>query len=160
MHETPFGKPCQGKLDWVHLGHDFRSCAARLTLTGTGCGYDNQSFWLSLVYALLGGMSDVLGIEHQDINGVIRPINLDAEVMQEVVLFDDVPGGAGHVRRLEDESELRAVLAAALHRVEECDCDPQAACYRCLCSYRNQFCHDLLKRQPVADYLRRLVTAI
>jgi hypothetical protein len=159
-HETPFGKPCQGKLEWLHLGHDFRSCAARLTFADTGRNYDDQTFWLSLLYALLGGMTDALGVENNDINGVIRPIKSDGGVVQELVVFDDVPGGAGHVRRLEEGDELRGVLAAALRRVEDCECDPHAACYRCLCSYRNQFCHDLLQRQPVAEYLRRLLAAI
>ncbi len=30
-HKTPYGRDCQGKsYDWLHLGHDFRSCAATL----------------------------------------------------------------------------------------------------------------------------------
>jgi hypothetical protein len=157
-HLTPLGKPCQGTASPVHLGHDFRGCAARLTFGGTGRNYDDQSFWMSLLYALLGGMSDALGIEPQDINGVIRPIRLpDGDITQEIVLFDDVPGGAGHVQRLEDQEELIAVLEAALARVVQCGgCDPSASCYRCLRSYRNQFCHDLLVRQGAADYLEKL----
>ena len=157
-HLTPLGKPCQGTASPVHLGHDFRGCAARLTFGGTGHTYDDQSFWMSLLYALLGGMSDALGIEPQDINGVIRPIRLpDGDITQEIVLFDDVPGGAGHVQRLEDQEELIAVLEAALARVVECGgCDNSASCYRCLRSYRNQFCHDLLVRQGAADYLEKL----
>jgi hypothetical protein len=72
-------------------------------------------------------------------------------------LFDDVPGGAGHVQRLEDQEELIAVLEAALARVVQCGgCDTSASCYRCLRSYRNQFCHDLLVRQGAADYLEEL----
>jgi hypothetical protein len=160
-HRTPFGKDCQGRGWRVHLGHDFRSCAARLTFTDTGQQYQEQGFWLSLLYALLGGMSDALGIEANDINGVVRPKGVDGEVIQEVVLFDDVPGGAGHVERLEDQDELLAVLKAAHARVAHCGgCDPSASCYACLRSYRNQFCHDLLVRGPVADYLERLLAGV
>ncbi len=161
-HTTPMGKACAGHSSLVHLGHDFRGCAARLTFGGTGRGYDDQSFWMSLLHSLLGGMTDALGIEPGDINGVIRPIRQDGgEIVQEVVLFDDVPGGAGHVQRLEDQSELLAVLEAALARVADCGgCSPTASCYRCLRSYRNQFAHDLLVRQPPADYLEALRLAV
>jgi hypothetical protein len=161
-HLTPMGKPCQGTAAPVHLGHDFRGCAARLTFGGTGHPYDDQSFWMSLLYALLGGMSDALGIEPQDINGVIRPIRLaDGDITQEIVLFDDVPGGAGHVQRLEDQEELLLTLEAALARVSQCGgCDASASCYRCLRSYRNQFCHDLLVREGAAAYLEKLRASV
>jgi hypothetical protein len=161
-HRSPMGRTCKGLGEWVHLGHDFRGCAARLAFGGTGRPYDDQSFWMSLLHALLGGMSDALGIEPSDINGVIRPIRQEGgNIIQEIVLFDDVPGGAGHVQRLEDQGELLAVLEAAHARVAQCGgCDPSASCYRCLRSYRNQLSHDLLIRQPVAEYLDRLRSAL
>jgi hypothetical protein len=161
-HKTPLGKDCPGtSYDTVHLGHDFISCAARLMFFGTNESYTARGFWLSLLYALLGGMSDALGIEDGDINGVIRPIDLgDGVVGQEVVVFDDVPGGAGHSLRLEGEGELLGVLNAAHARVANCACGESAACYACLRSYRNQFCHDLLARGPVADYLNRLIESV
>ena len=161
-HQSPMGRACQGRGEWVHLGHDFRGCAARLAFGGSGRPYDDQAFWMSLLHALLGGMSDALGIELSDINGVIRPIRQDEYgIIQEIVLFDDVPGGAGHVQRLEDQGELLSVLEAAHNRVAHCGgCDPSASCYRCLRSYRNQASHDLLIRQPVAEYLDRLRSAL
>ncbi len=150
-HKTPLGKDCPGaSYDTVHLGHDFISCAARLMFFGTNEAYTAREFWLSLLYALLGGMSDALGIEDGDINGVIRPIDLGSGLVgQEVVIFDDVPGGAGHALRLEGEGELLEVLRAAHARVANCACGESAACYTCLRSYRNQYCHDLLARGPV-----------
>src|SRR5262249_33851515 len=52
-HKTPLGKDCQGKsYDTVHLGHDFISCAARLTFSGSNQPYTERGFWLSLLYAL------------------------------------------------------------------------------------------------------------
>jgi hypothetical protein len=161
-HKTPFGKDCPGNsYDTVHLGHDFISCAARLTFTGANEAYTARGFWLSLLYALLGGMTDALGIEAGDINGVIRPIDLGGgSVGQEVVIFDDVPGGAGHALRLEGEGELLDVLRAAHARVANCECGETASCYACLRSYRNQFCHDLLARGAVAEYLNRLIEII
>ncbi len=121
--------------------------APRLSFAGTNRPYTEQGFWLSLLYAVLGGMADALGIEAGDINGVIRPVKLGSEIGQEVVIFDDVPGGAGHSLRLQNQDELREVFCSAARRVSTCQCDASASCYRCLKSYRNQFCHDLLVRE-------------
>jgi superfamily II DNA or RNA helicase len=161
-HKTPYsGKECPcNNYDLVHLGHDFVSCAARLTFAGTNQPYNQKDFWLSLLYAILGGMADALGIETNDINGVIRPIDLGGSVAQEVVIFDDVPGGAGHSLRLENREELLEVLRTAHARVANCSCGETASCYACLRSYRNQYCHDLLCRGSVADYLGRLLQVI
>ena len=158
-HRTSFGKDCNGtSYELVHLGHDFISCAARLTFSGQNRDYADQPFWLSLLYSILGGMADSLGIDANDINGVIRPIDLGGVVAQEVVIFDDVPGGAGHALRLESQDELLQVLQAAHSRVANCTCDETASCYTCLRSYKNQFCHDQLARGPVVDYLDRLLS--
>ncbi len=75
--------------------------------------------------------------------------------------FDDVQGGAGHVRRLVLEGALRDVLDESLHRLELCDCgsdDGDASCYRCLRNYRHQFYHDDLKRGMVIEFLRRVLS--
>ncbi len=156
-HDTPFGRKCPGNgYDRVHLGHEFPSCVARLQFTGSGWGRGDQANWLSLLYAVLGGMADALGVDAADVNGVIRPLPGGGGAAQEVVIFDDVPGGAGHCLRLAGEDELRRVLAAAHARVANCTCGESASCYACLRSYRNQFCHDDLTRGVVADYLAML----
>jgi hypothetical protein len=38
------------------------------------------------------------------------------------VLFDSVPGGAGHVRRVVNERRLEEILLETLRIVENCDC--------------------------------------
>ncbi|WP_406697999.1 DEAD/DEAH box helicase [Singulisphaera sp. Ch08] len=160
-HRTPYGKDCPGEqYDRVHLGHEFISSAARLSLTGTNHPYTDQPFWLSVLYAVLGGMAEALGIDAADINGVIRPIEMGGNIGQELVIFDDVPGGAGHSLRLEGADELRRALEAARARVTNCTCGETASCYACLRSYRNQFCHESLTRGPVADYLGTLLDGL
>ncbi|MBS3975832.1 MAG: DUF1998 domain-containing protein [Syntrophomonadaceae bacterium] len=80
-----------------------------------------------------------------------------------IVLFDDVPGGAGHVRRITNPSTLIAVLWAALRRMETCQCggsEGNTSCYECLRNYRNQFCHKELKRGPAIEFLRKVLDAI
>lgn len=112
------------------------------------------------MYALLAGMSDALGIERNDIDGVIRPVSLGGVPVQEIVLYDSVPGGAGYVQRLLDEQDFLAVLKAAYQRVANCQCGADASCYRCLREYRNQYYHDALQRGPVAEYLGVLLPEI
>ena len=65
---------------------------------------------------------------------------------------DSVPGGAGHVRRIADH--LEEVVEAAIARVKSCEsCQPDTACYGCLKTYDNQFCHHLLSRGAVLEFL-------
>lgn len=156
-HKTPDGRPCRGRFKLKHLGHEFHGSATRLQFFGSGRQYTEHSFWLSLMYALLGGMSDALGIEKADIDGVIRSVSLDGYPTQEIVLYDSVPGGAGYVKRLLTERDLLKVLKAAYRRVADCQCGDDASCYRCLREYRNQFYHDVLARGPVVAYLDKLL---
>jgi hypothetical protein len=159
-HQRPFGGECRGRGEWKHLGHEFRGSAARVLFTQEGHEYTDHGFWLSLMYAFLGGMSEALGIERNDINGIIRPVKYGDQLFQEIVLFDDVPGGAGHVKRLESQEEFLASLRAAFRRVSNCKCGIDASCYRCLRDFRNQFFHDILQRKPVVEYLDRLLSSL
>ena len=87
---------------------------------------------ISVVYALLNAMSDVLGIDINDISGCLKGVynQQKAAVDYAIVLFDTVAGGAGHVRRLLNETVLENVIAAACDRMKGCSCD--TSCYNCL----------------------------
>jgi len=75
-----------------------------------------------------------------------------------IILYDNVPGGAGLVASLEDKDKLRDCLEAALARVNGgCGCGENDSCYGCLRSYRNQFAHQHLRRGPVMRYLKTLL---
>jgi ATP-dependent helicase YprA (DUF1998 family) len=77
-----------------------------------------------------------------------------------LILFDNVPGGAGHVKRvIEQEEALRSVLKAAYQKVKACTCGAEqghASCYGCLRNYQNQFCHEKLDRRVVIDFFEGL----
>ena len=154
-HVNPWGRECNGHLYCSALGHEFQTDVVKLEFRDW---IDSRpGFWLSLLYGLLEGVSGALDVERQDIDGCLyAPVGSpDSRVL---VLFDDVPGGAGHVRRLVRESALRDVLEESLHRLELCDCggeDGDTSCYGCLRNYRNQFYHDDLKRGTVIEFLSR-----
>ncbi|MCW2572559.1 MAG: box helicase [Frankiales bacterium] len=72
-----------------------------------------------------------------------------------MVLYDAVPGGAGHVGRI--EAVLEEVLRKALIKVSDCECGPETSCYRCLRVFRNERFHDDLSRGAARDLLSRLL---
>lgn len=116
---------------------------------------ESRDFWLSLKYALIFGACKALQIERRDIDGVLFPIS-DASSnnwAQTVVLYDNVPGGAGHVRQI--EKHLSNVVVAALEIVD-CDCHGETSCYRCLRDYGNQNFHHQLRRGGVEQFLKAL----
>ena len=79
--------------------------------------------------------------------------------MISLILYDDVPGGAGFVARLSREE----IFAEALYRARErvaggCGCD--SSCYGCLRSYRNQFVHSVLDRYKALRFIKAVTERV
>lgn len=118
-------------------------------------GGDNRSFWLSLMYALIHGASRALQIERRDINGVLHPRRgADGAWEQTIVLYDDVPGGAGHVFQI--SRNLPQVIDAALLVLNCTDCQPNTSCTHCLRDYSNQYYYDDLRRHEALRFLDQI----
>ncbi len=118
----------------------------------------DQSFWLSLLYAIIHGASHCLQIERRDIDGVLFPRISGGSWEQTIVLYDNVPGGAGHVKNIQEN--LVAVLEEA-RRILNCnDCAPDTSCYHCLRDYNNQFFHQYLKRESALEFLDLLIASL
>ncbi len=120
----------------------------------------DEATMISVVYALLNAMSDVLGIDINDISGCLKGVynQQKAAVDYAIVLFDTVAGGAGHVRRLLNETVLKNVIAAACDRMKGCSCD--TSCYNCLRSYYNQHWHEQLDRHKAYKFLTEYIGEI
>lgn len=149
-HKNKAGKECfNERAVNASLGHIFRSDVLRLQLPNkTFRELDGKDQWITLLYAILEGASDTLGISRDDINGCIDY----SEVDPVLILFDENPGGAGHVKRI--YNQLNAVLKAAYQRVDgHCNCGPETSCYGCLRNYSNQLEHDRLSRGLAKEYL-------
>ncbi|MFN7270654.1 MAG: Zn-binding domain-containing protein, partial [bacterium] len=142
--------------DTLHLRfHDFEGVTVPAA--------SDISFWRSLTYALLEGASLALQIERLDLDGLVSPFTTgsadgsEENFSQEIVLFDDVPGGAGHVSQI--MQKMRAVLMEA-RRVAECpDCEEDTSCQSCLRNYNNQIFWGELKRGKVARFLESVINA-
>lgn len=137
-HESPNGSDCTGTLKKFSLGHEFSTDVTRLDFPYLR----DKSEAYSLAYAVLLGAASALEVPDADLNVTITSRSSGG---LSIVLYDNVPGGAGLVANLYEEDEFRAVLKAAKERVKgECGCD--SSCYGCLRSYRNQFAHPHLQR--------------
>jgi hypothetical protein len=163
-HQTPYGQPCPGKVENFSLGHEFITDVLRLSFrlfpsTGLAAEFaqsDPIGFAYSLAYAIVEAAAELLEVPATDINAVV--IYETGHPIPPVLLYDDVPGGAGLVAQLENETLLRSCLNIAKKRVSgACGCGEMDSCYGCLRSYRNQFVHDRLRRGPVLAYLEELV---
>lgn len=156
-HNTHWNKnskepDCSGKLyGGLALGHEYFTDILQLRFEGYV--NNNRGFWSSLLYALLEGAGKALDIERKDLDGCLYSYG-DAPTL---ILFDDVPGGAGHVQRIaENETRLISVLESTLQRMKGCECD--TSCCGCLRNYRNQFCHSELNRRGVIEFLEKVLS--
>ena len=152
-HEAPSGRECRGMLEQFSLGHELVTDVVRMEFP------DLRDQWsaYSVAYAVLLGAAEAIGIPQNDLNVTIAAGSVpDASA---VVLYDNVPGGAGLVTQLDDDDVLMRVLANARRRVAGgCGCD--VTCYGCLRSYRNQFAHPHLDREQALRALDRLEIAV
>ncbi len=159
-HRTPLGRPCPGgPVVRAALGHEFVTDVLRVQFVGasppeTAVMAADGLAW-SLAYALLQGTADALDVPPADLNVTL---NRSGEPLPEIVLYDNVPGGAGLVASLEAPPVFRAALEAARTRVDgRCGCAADTSCYGCLRSYSNQFAHASLARGAAEHYLGALL---
>lgn len=156
-HKNYIGNECRGSLGRYDLGHEFSSDILRIDFEGIT--QYSEDFWLSLLYALLEGASDSLSIIRSDLDGCLYPHR--ASPNPAIILFDNVPGGAGHVKRIaKPEGSLLAMFEAAFNKVSgKCGCgggvegEGDTSCYGCLQNYQNQLYHDKLKRRLVKEFI-------
>ena len=157
-HKTPYGQDCHGTLEQVSLGHEFVTDVLQLQFHPEP-EEDTEPVWFaySLAYALVEGAAEVLEVPSTDLSATVA--HSGQYHVPPIILYDNVPGGAGLVARLEGEAVLKACLEAAQKRVSgNCGCDESTSCYGCLRSYRNQFAHQYLQRGPVIHYLEALLS--
>ncbi|NLM28590.1 MAG: DEAD/DEAH box helicase [Clostridiaceae bacterium] len=157
-HMNPFGDKCNGSWERLALGFEFHTDILQIRFTNYH--RHEEGFWLSVLYGILEGVSYSMEIERTDIDGCLYAYSGDP-TSPALVLFDNVPGGAGHVKRIIHENNLEEVLKATLEIVSGCNCGEKeggTSCYGCLRNYSNQFCHDILDRNKVKEFIEELLS--
>ena len=150
-HRAPWGKECDEALYKRKLYHVFRTDVVQIIFQTPLAKY--YATMLSVMYALLAAISKELDIERTDIKGCLHKVKTDNGLLCAIILYDAVPGGAGHVRRLvtDDFVVFASVINRAIDITKNCNCDP--SCYSCLRNYYNQTVHELLNRNLVYEFL-------
>ena len=152
-HINANGKKCRNtRLNKYELSHTFKTDVVRIEFDEITA--KSSPMMLSVMYALLEGISEELDIERTDIKGCLHKVVVNNSIIYAIVLYDAVAGGAGHVKRItqSDGTILQRVIQKSIEICERCDCDP--SCYKCLRNYYNQKIHDLLNRTLAANFLR------
>jgi hypothetical protein len=159
-HTNPrTGRPCNGTKYTFHLGHRFITDVLELQfrgrITNNSDYVRNDNLWWSVLFALLEGASQALGIRRDDLDGTLQ--RRTENPLPSLFLFDNVPGGAGHVHRI--AQELVPTFQTAYTRVAKCECGEETSCYECLRNFRNQLYHDQLQRGLARDFLQSVLQA-
>jgi hypothetical protein len=145
----------------VILGHQFSSEVILLgvdlqdTLDAPFQYPSGKAVWYSFGMLIANAAAIILQIDPGELKVGVRAVRRGSghHLHGEVFLYDDVPGGAGYARAI--EQNLEAILHKALELGETCpNPDCQGACYHCMFDYRNQMFHPLLNRELGAALLR------
>ena len=155
-HQTSWGQSCRGRYNRYSLGYEFNTDILQIRFPDYIDTW--EGFWESLLYGLLEGACMALDIDRKDLDGTLYPYAGDP-FSPALILFDDVPGGAGHVKRIAEQDNFMAALTKSLEIVSKCYCGGEqenTSCYHCLRSYTNQYCHHQLKRGYVRRFLKQL----
>ncbi|MCJ7584186.1 MAG: DUF1998 domain-containing protein [Anaerolineales bacterium] len=157
-HDTPQGYKCPARPETlrpsVSLGHELVTDVLKIQFSHPpSVLIEEPGFAFSLAYAMVEGAAYILGVRPNDLSATVA-YGSDDYPIPPIILYDNVPGGAGLVARLEDKNTFRDCLESAKRRLGgACGCGETDSCYGCLRSYRNQFAHQYLQRGPVLRYL-------
>ena len=155
-HKSPSGFDCSYNNSSIplriRLSHDFKTDVVKIHFLDTRAR--ERKLMLSVMYALLEGLSRAMGIERNDIKGCLHLENTEIGLLYTLILYDSVAGGAGHVRRMvtSDGGEFMAVINSAIDLLAECKCG--TSCYNCIRNYYNQKVHDYLNRIEALEFLK------
>lgn len=120
-----------------------------------------RSFWRTALYTFIEAISRILNIQRDDLDGIYVKENQDNN-MASLIIFDAVPGGAGHVARLfgdageEPQLLMTNIIQEALKILNCQHCLPESACYSCLYHYSNQKVQHSLNKGFVKDWFEKL----
>ena len=145
-HKTLYNSDCGARMGNYSYGYELATDVVRLSFPAL-LGYHDA---YSLGYALLMGAAEAMGAPETDLNVAVS--RTADSLGLSIILYDNVPGGAGLVERLSMPGVFDLTLENAKRRVQGgCGCD--SSCYGCLRSYRNQFVHPQLDRKTALAFL-------
>lgn len=157
QHFKSNGKKCENEnLHKYALGYRFDTDVVQIRFCWPQITMYEQA--VSILYGIMKGTCSYLSIEENDIAGCLRYFynKSTGSGSYTIVLYDKTPGGAGHVKRLNDQQVFENVLRESRKIISSCNCGGtmrDTSCYNCLKNYSNQKVHDILQRRYVLEFL-------
>ncbi len=160
-HDRSTGRPCVcEKLQKYALGYRFETDVFQIRFLYPEI--KDLDVALSVLFGIMRGICSQLNIEQDDIAGCVQYFRNEhtGNGCYALIYYDRTPGGAGHVKRLDDPEVLHATLIETLKLMKECNCggaQMDTSCYGCLRTYYNQRHHDQLQRGYVVHFLEDIL---
>lgn len=107
--------------------------------------------WESLSWAIYTAAVNALEIPEMEIGATFYPNDAGS---YSILLYDNVPGGAGHSLTLAGRCD--EIIRSSYNLVAGCTCGEDTCCYSCLCNYYNQARQNLLSRGGALRILQAL----
>ena len=135
------------------LGASFVSDVLELIVEIDSAPYAELEDWEAVMWALFTAAAKILEIPETELGGTLYQNEMHST---SVMIYDDVPGGAGHARQLSDRVEE---LVEEAYKVVDghCGCGEETCCYGCIANYYNQMKQAKLSRGTAKKILGALL---
>lgn len=135
------------------LGTVFSSDVLELTFELNTSPDANLDDWSSVTWALFAAGAKMLDIPETELGGTTY-LNRNKEFS--MMIYDNVPGGAGHAIQLAEN--LEDLIRSAYELVDgHCGCSEDTCCYGCIANYYNQNMQKKLSRGAAKRILEMLL---
>lgn len=135
------------------LGTVFSSDVLELTFELNASPGASLEDWSSVTWALFAAGAKMLDIPETELGGTTY-LNSDHEFS--MMIYDNVPGGAGHAIQLAEN--LEDLIRSAYELVDgHCGCSEDTCCYGCIANYYNQNMQNKLSRGAAKRILGMLL---
>lgn len=137
------------------LGTSFVSDVLELVFDFDVAVYFDDADWEAVMWALFTAAAKILEVPETELGGTTY--KNDAGGFS-VLIYDDVPGGAGHAYQL--SKEVTELIEEAYKVVDgHCGCGEETCCYGCIANYYNQVVQANLSRGAAKRILGTLLSA-
>lgn len=133
------------------LGAAFTSDVLEFRFLLSGKVITDGNDWESLSWALYASAVGLLEIPETEIGVTFYPNEVGS---YSIMLYDNVPGGAGYALQLAEKTS--EIVREAYNLVANCTCGEDTCCYSCLCNYYNQGRQNILSRGAALKILGAL----
>lgn len=137
------------------LGTSFVSDVLELVFNiDSAPGYVNED-WEAVMWALFTAAAKILEVPETELGGTMYENEMGSISL---LIYDDVPGGAGHARQLSDR--VPELIEEAYRVVDgHCGCGMETCCYGCIANYYNQMRQAKISRGAAKKILSDLLFA-